>query len=218
MNEIENKGPKDVIDYWDKNPVHSIEFDLNTDLRGYCEYIDALRWSDNEKWARDKFYEFKGEGELRILDAGCGIGVFSRFYARKGPRFKVCAIDITPKAVEITQKSFKIFGLEGEIRLGSVEELPYPDNYFDYIVSNGVIHHTLNTQRAVDEFYRVLKPGGQSLLFLYQKTLHEEGEDEKNFKIGVFLGEEKVGEGEGISKQDAQQQAAEDALKKLGWG
>jgi len=40
----------------------------------------------------------------------------------------------------------------------------------------------------------------------------------KNFKIGVFLGEEKVGEGEGVSKQDAQQQAAEDALKRLGWG
>src|SRR3989338_1484536 len=171
MNEIENKGHKDVIDYWDKNPVHSIEFDLNTDLRGYCEYIDALRWSDNEKWARDKFYEFKGEGELRILDAGCGIGVFSRFYARKGPRFKVCAIDITPKAVEITQKSFKIFGLEGEIRLGSVEELPYPDNYFDYIVSNGVIHHTLNTQRAVDEFYRVLKPGGLASVCIYYKNI-----------------------------------------------
>ena len=50
-------------------------------------------------------------------------------------------------------------------------------------------------------------------------VLEEWGLDHaKNFKIGVFLGEEKVGEGEGVSKQDAQQQAAEDALKKLGWG
>ena len=49
-------------------------------------------------------------------------------------------------------------------------------------------------------------------------VLEEWGLDHaKNFKIGVFLGEEKVGEGEGVSKQDAQQQAAEDALKKLGW-
>lgn len=39
----------------------------------------------------------------------------------------------------------------------------------------------------------------------------------KNFKIGVFLGDELAGEGEGISKQDAQQNAAADAIKKLGW-
>lgn len=39
----------------------------------------------------------------------------------------------------------------------------------------------------------------------------------KNFKIGVFLEDELAGEGEGISKQDAQQNAAADAIKKLGW-
>lgn len=171
MSESKNKNLKDVIDYWDKNPVHSIEFDLNADLRSYCEYIDALRWSDNEKWAREKFYELKGGGGARILDAGCGIGVFSRFYARKGSSFKVYAIDIAPQAVEITQKSFEIFGLKGEIKLGSVEEIPYPDNYFDYIVSNGVIHHTLNTEKAVDEFYRVLKPGGLASVCIYYKNI-----------------------------------------------
>ena len=170
MSEIKNKSIKDVIHYWDKNPVHSVEFGLTGDLRSYCEYIDELRWSDNEKLAREDFYELKGGGGARILDAGCGIGVFSRFYARKGSDFKVYAIDVASKAIEMTKKSFEIFGLNGEIRSGSVEDIPYSDDYFDYIVSNGVIHHTPDTEKAVSEFYRVLKPCGVASVCVYYRN------------------------------------------------
>lgn len=166
---IEEKTIEDVREYWEENPVHSVEFCLDSDLARYCEYIDNLRWSDNERWARETFYELKGGKDTRILDAGCGIGGFSRFYARKG--FNVSAIDITQKAVEITQKSLELYGLYGDIKRGSVEDIPYPDNYFDYIVSNGVIHHTPNTERAVKEFYRVLKPGGVASVCIYYKNI-----------------------------------------------
>lgn len=51
------------------------------------------------------------------------------------------------------------------------------------------------------------------------KVLKEEGPDhDKEFTVGVFLGDELVGTGEGKSKQDAEQAAAADALKKKGWG
>jgi hypothetical protein len=46
-----------VIDYWNNNPVHSVEFKDNTDFMGYIDKIDELRWSDNEKWAEPKFYD-----------------------------------------------------------------------------------------------------------------------------------------------------------------
>jgi len=49
--------------------------------------------------------------------------------------------------------------------------LPYPGNYFDYVVSNGVIHHTPNTEKAADEFYRVLKPGGKASVCVYYKNI-----------------------------------------------
>ncbi len=70
------------------------------------------------------------------------------------------AIDISDSAVKMTQKSIGLFGLSGNIRSGSVESIPYDDNSFDYVISNGVIHQTPGTERAVEEFYRVLKPGG----------------------------------------------------------
>lgn len=158
-----------VAEYWNRNPVHSVEFALRGDLKGYCDFIDTLRWSDNEKWARKRFYEFNAQPGAKVLDAGCGIGVLSRFYARTG--FDVYGIDISSTAVEMTRRSFEAYGLKGNIQIGSVESIPYPDNYFDYIVSNGVIHHTPDTEKAVSEFQRVLKPGGLASVCIYYRNI-----------------------------------------------
>ncbi|MBT5471040.1 MAG: class I SAM-dependent methyltransferase [Nitrospina sp.] len=160
---------QDVKNYWNENPVHSVEFSASTDLKNYLEQIDSLRWADNERWAREKFYEFGGGKGKRILDAGCGVGVFTRFYARRD--FEVHAIDLTPKSVEITQKSLEVFNLQGTISKASVEKIPYSNDYFDYIVSNGVIHHTPDTEKAVEEFYRVLKPGGVASVCVYYQNV-----------------------------------------------
>src|SRR5262249_45900083 len=99
---------EDVIRYWQEHPVHSVEFPISGDLKTYFDGIDELRWSDNERWARAAFYDFPNVPAGRILDAGCGIGVFTRFYARKG--FDVHAVDITAEAVTMTQKSLELYG------------------------------------------------------------------------------------------------------------
>ncbi len=158
-----------VKGYWGAKPVHSVEFGTPSSSKEFFDYIDALRWSDNERWARKRFYDLPGDANTRILDAGCGVGVFSRFYARKG--FDVSAIDITDQAVALTRDSMAMYDLAGDVRQGSVEEIPFPDNHFDYVVSNGVIHHTPDTQAAADEFYRVLKPGGRASVCIYYRNV-----------------------------------------------
>ena len=158
----------DVVKYWDAHPVHSVEFDQGADLKAYCEAIDRMRWSDNERWAR-RFYDFPLPEGARVLDAGCGIGVCARYYARK--RYRVYAVDISPRAVDITRRSFELLGLEGEVQVGNVEQLPYPDQFFDAVVSNGVIHHTPQTEQAVGEFYRVLKPAGFASCCIYYRNV-----------------------------------------------
>ena len=165
---------EDVKRYWHENPVHSIEFSQTCeasekDLRAYFDFIDATRWSENERWAEPNFYGFGIDGKARILDAGCGIGVFTRYYARKG--LDVTAVDIAPSAVAMTRRSLELFHLEGKVEQASVENLPFTANTFDFVVSNGVIHHTPNTEAAVAELHRVLKPGGKASVCVYYRNL-----------------------------------------------
>ena len=50
------------------------------------------------------------------------------------------------------------------------EYLPFPDDRFDIVYSNGVLHHTPDTERAMAEAWRVLKPGGRAVIMLYCKS------------------------------------------------
>jgi len=52
---------------------------------------------------------------------------------------------------------------------GDALNLGFGNMEFDFVYSMGVIHHTPNPQRAIDEIFRVLKPGGQAKIFLYRR-------------------------------------------------
>ena len=149
---------EDVERFWDNNPVHSVEIPLLDDLKMFSSQCDLLRWNNYDVFTKTNFYEaLFGDGK-KILDAGCGTGVCTRYYARNG--LDVHAIDLSQKSVEINKKILELNNLQATVQKASVEDIPYPDNYFDRIVSSGVIHHTANITKAVEEFYRVLKPGG----------------------------------------------------------
>ena len=166
----QNASPSidDVCSYWTENPIHSLEFSEEPNSKAYFDLIDRFRLLENELWAKKSFYDLPGNANTHLLDAGCGVGVFTRFYARCG--FKVTALDLTDVAVQITKKSLELSHLKADVQQGSVEALSFDDNSFDYIVSNGVIHHTPETEKAVNEFYRVLKPGGKASIAIYYKN------------------------------------------------
>ncbi|MBU0649370.1 class I SAM-dependent methyltransferase [Patescibacteria group bacterium] len=116
-------------------------------------------WGIGLNWFRDKV----------CLDAGCGGGRFMVALARLGAR-EVKGIDISIEAVSVANQRFKQRGL-GQVaaKVASVLEIPYSDNYFDYVVSSGVIHHTPEPYKAFLELNRVLKPGGKMFLSVYGK-------------------------------------------------
>jgi ubiquinone/menaquinone biosynthesis C-methylase UbiE len=51
-----------------------------------------------------------------------------------------------------------------KLQESKAEELPYPDNFFDYVVSTGAFHHFFDQERVVKEMRRVVKPGGQVII------------------------------------------------------
>jgi SAM-dependent methyltransferase len=78
-------------------------------------------------------------------------------------------VDLTEAALDATRKHFEVLGLAGTFQKENAEQLSFQDRSFDVVYSHGVLHHTPNTQRAIDEVHRVLKPDGQAIVMLYNK-------------------------------------------------
>jgi ubiquinone/menaquinone biosynthesis C-methylase UbiE len=102
-----------------------------------------------------------------VLEIGVGIGCDTELLCRSG--FDVFGIDLTDQAVEATKARLAHYGFKADIRQGDAEHLPFAENSFDAVFSFGVLHHTPDTQKSIDEVYRVLKPGGVALIMLYHK-------------------------------------------------
>lgn len=129
-----------------------------------------------------EFNKHKGE---KVLEIGCGMGIDLLQFAKGGAN--VTGIDLTEKAIQNTKSHFAHRDMQGTFLTMNSEKLAFADNTFDVVYSFGVLHHTVNTQKAIDEVYRVLKPGGKAIIMLYHKGFRY------FFKIhlyyGIFKGE-----------------------------
>jgi len=107
----------------------------------------------------------------KILEIGPGAGGHSAMFAFHGA--EVVSLDLTHARARSTQKKFDLLGDASKTCMamqGDAENLPFADNSFDIVYSNGVLHHTRDTERAVDEVFRVAKPGGRAVIMLYCKS------------------------------------------------
>jgi ubiquinone/menaquinone biosynthesis C-methylase UbiE len=105
---------------------------------------------------------------LKVLEIGSGGGGHSCIFKRHGA--DIVAADITAPRVVSTALKFRLLkGGPASAIQADAEGLPFPDNHFDIIYSNGVIHHSPDTERCVEEIYRVLKPGGMAVVMLYSR-------------------------------------------------
>ena len=140
----------------------------------WTEYIPEYEKSE-EHW--QLFYspeEIKGK---RVLDAGCGTGIFSIIFARNGAA-EVIGLDISPGSLTTARHLKDNFKLDNvHFQQADMLQLPFPNQSFDIVWAWGTVHHTLNPWQAMEELLRVLKPGGSILLAIYTKTkitfLHE---------------------------------------------
>jgi ubiquinone/menaquinone biosynthesis C-methylase UbiE len=77
----------------------------------------------------------------------------------------VTATDLTEAAVDLARRHFELEGVRPEsVHTESALDLSFADDTFDAVWANGVLHHTGDTRRAVQEARRVLKPGGRAII------------------------------------------------------
>ena len=99
-------------------------------------------------------------GMRRVLDLGCGAGRHLVYLALQG--FEVCGTDIDVRGLAHARAWLEQEGLSANLAVADMEALPYPDGFFDAVVSMYVIHHNLldGIRRTVAGVRRVLRPGG----------------------------------------------------------
>lgn len=151
--------------YWDRHPIGAEIFDAELGSREFYEqYVKYY----------DKFYEesrrnmnYVKYGGKRILEIGCGLGANAMHFARGGA--DVTAIDLSDTSVKCARRLFEYRGLTGVIEQGNAEKLEFPDDNFDMVCSLGVLMLVPDMNAAIREIYRVMRPGGEVMVMLYNR-------------------------------------------------
>jgi len=109
------------------------------------------------------FAELK-EGEV-VLDVGCGAGLDIYFYAKDvGISGRVYGLDISQDMVDKATSNMNKVGIKNvEVKCGHSDNLPFEDNFFNVVTSNGIYNLSPDKEKVMREVFRVLKPGGRTV-------------------------------------------------------
>lgn len=107
--------------------------------------------------------------ELRLLDQGCGGGRYTVAWKLLGVK-EAIGLDYSKIGLDDAKKRIEFAEIENvSFKHGTVLEMPFENNSFDIVFSNGVLHHTENWKVGISEQLRVLKSGGFGWLYLIEK-------------------------------------------------
>lgn len=154
-------------DQWTHDPAGAVYGrDHEFGSREFFDEVERHRYQEYAPWmpAVMGFDQFAGK---RLLEVGCGMGTDLLQFARGGAR--VTGVDLTPRSVEISRRHLHLCDERGDFAISDAEHLPFVDESFDVVYSNGVLHHTPDTAGAVRELHRVLRPGGLARVMLYHR-------------------------------------------------
>jgi SAM-dependent methyltransferase len=151
--------------YWN---VHIHDLEIAQHPVGTKEFFEELR-----EYRFDKLrylphvVDFSAYRSKRLLEIGCGVGIDLLEFATHGGQ--VTGIDISEQALALARDNFALHGVGGEFHVMNGEALEFDDNSFDAVYAHGVLQYTVDAGQMVAEIHRVLKPGGEALLMVYNR-------------------------------------------------
>ncbi len=155
----------EVNSFWNTEACGTHFVEHAADEKDFFEKFRDYRY--RTEWHIPLLVPFAEARGKQVLEIGTGNGAEGVMFARNGAHYT--GVDLTEAALEATRKHFAVMGLTGTFQKENAEHLSFPDESFDWVFSHGVLHHTPNTQAAINEVYRVLKPGGRAIIMLYHK-------------------------------------------------
>lgn len=116
----------------------------------------------------DSLIDFASLRDKDVLEIGVGNGTHAQLLAQHARSF--IGIDLTDYAVRSTSRRLRGLGLPATVRRLDAEAMDFADNSFDFIWSWGVIDHSADTRRVLQEMRRVLRPGGRAVIMVFHRN------------------------------------------------
>jgi SAM-dependent methyltransferase len=154
-----------VKTYWEREACGEIHSDQPEGAPEFYAEVEARREELEPHIA--SFADFEGARGERLLEIGVGLGTDFLRFVRAGA--VATGVDLTERAIGLVRRRLELEGLEAELQVADAEALPFADGSFDRVYSWGVLHHTPDTEQAVRESIRVLRPGGEACVMLYAR-------------------------------------------------
>lgn len=146
------------------------------------QYFNLIAGRLGKNYCPGRSWEAIGHLVLRlspaidIADLGAGEGLVSQLLARRARQ--VWCIDNSPRMVEVGTELARKNGLENvTYKLGDIEQVPLPDKSVDLAILSQALHHAQHPQAAVNEAFRILRPGGQVLVLDLNEHAFEKARD-----------------------------------------
>lgn len=128
--------------------------------KSYDEIYRIRPIADIPEYYRWVLERLEVESGKKLLDIACGVGLLLKEAGALG--LETFGIDISEVAVRLARNNSP----QSEIIEGSGENLPYPNNFFDYVTNLGSLEHFINPDKGIQEMVRVLKTEGKAAVLL----------------------------------------------------
>lgn len=158
---------RDIQKFWNTRPCNIMH---SNKLIGTKEYFDEV---ETKKYFVEphikEFAEFPRWNDKKVLEIGCGIGTDSINFVRHGAKLTV--VELSDASLEICRQRFCVYNLQANFIQGNVEHLTtfLPKQHFDLIYSFGVLHHTLNPAKGINELKKYMHCDSELRIMLYAK-------------------------------------------------
>jgi SAM-dependent methyltransferase len=151
--------------YWNEH-IHDLEIARHpVGTKQFFEELAAYRF---EKLAYlPRVVDFTAYRGKRLLEVGCGAGLDLVRFAQNGAI--VTGVDLAEVSIQLARKNFAFHGVRGDLRTMDGERLQFKDKSFDVAYAHGVLQYTADAKQMIQEIHRILKPGGQAILMVYNR-------------------------------------------------
>lgn len=156
-----------VKTYWDNRPCNIRHSSKEIGTLEYFEEVEKKKFFVEPHII--PFSDFLFWRDKSVLEIGCGLGTMAVNFAKQGCEYT--GVELSEESLNLSKRRFDVYGYKGNFYLGNAEELTsfLPNKKYDLVYSFGVIHHSPNPRKIIEEIRSYMSKDSILKLMIYAK-------------------------------------------------